>query len=153
LALRALAAAIIWFALCAIAVAGSSGNAVPYIDLPLLPTGVAPGSAGFTMTINGAGFAPTSVVNWNGSPRSTTFVSSAQLTASIPASDVATIGTVSITVSSPAPGGGVSNVIFFSVKGPVKRVAMRAKGTCSEYPLVATGDFDGDGNTDIANDR
>ena len=43
--------------------------------------------------MNGTGFVGKSVVNWNGSPRTTTFVSKSQLTAAITASDIAKAGT------------------------------------------------------------
>lgn len=55
--------------------------------------------SGFTLTVTGTNFVNGSVVNWNGSPRSTAFVSATQLTAAIPASDIASAGTASITVS------------------------------------------------------
>ncbi|HSZ18449.1 MAG TPA: hypothetical protein VK770_01585 [Candidatus Acidoferrum sp.] len=55
--------------------------------------------SGFTLTVNGTNFLNSSVVDWNGSPRATAFVSSTQLTAAIQAPDIATAGTASITVS------------------------------------------------------
>src|SRR6266852_647237 len=90
-------------------------NPVPFVNQPLVPTTVVPGSAAFTLTVNGTGFVSGSVVNWNGSPRTTTFVSGSQLTAAISAADVAMVGTPSITVTSPTPGGGKSNAVPFSI--------------------------------------
>lgn len=55
--------------------------------------------SGFTLTVNGTNFLNASVVDWNGSPRATTFVSPTQLTAAIQAPDIAAAGTASITVS------------------------------------------------------
>src|ERR1017187_3492528 len=89
-------------------------NPVPFIDQPLVPDATAPGGAGFTLTVNGAGFVPASVVNWNGSPRATTFVSRSKLTATILASDIAKASTAAVTVVNPNPGGGTSNTQFFS---------------------------------------
>jgi len=134
--------------LTAIAFAGSSNNAVPFIDLPLLPRSVKPGAAGFTLTVNGAAFAPGAVVNWNGSPRVTTFISKTQLAAAILASDVVARGTASIPVTNPASGGGTSNVAYFSVTNQEPAVGLGIKGTCSSGPAV-TGDFNSDGNVDI----
>src|SRR5207245_613161 len=68
-----------------------------------------------TMTVNGTNFFTESVVKCNGSPRATTVVSGTQLTASIPASDLTTLGTDSITAVTPAPGGGTSNSATFAV--------------------------------------
>jgi hypothetical protein len=59
----------------------------PLINQPLVPEAVKPGGAGFTLTVNGTGFVSGSLVNWNGSARDTTFVSTAKLTANIPPSD------------------------------------------------------------------
>jgi hypothetical protein len=93
-------------------------NAVPLVNQPLVPTAVAPGGPSFTLTVNGTGFVSTSTINWNGTPLATTFVSSSQLTATVPAANIAKGSTASITVSSPAPGGGTSNVLFFAVSAP-----------------------------------
>jgi uncharacterized protein (TIGR03437 family) len=76
------------------------------------------GSGSFTLTVNGSNFVPTSVVNWGGQSRTTTFVSNSQLTAAIPASDLNTAGTVNITIFNPAPGGGTSNALPFTVNLP-----------------------------------
>ena len=68
--------------------ASAQNNAVPFISQPLSPMTVAPGGQPFTLNVNGAGFVSTSVVNWNGSPRSTTFISGTKLQASISAEDI-----------------------------------------------------------------
>src|SRR5205823_1071084 len=93
-------------------------NPVPLINQPLVPDAIAPGGAGFTLTVNGTGFVSGSVVNWNGSARATTFVSNSQLTGNILASDIATASTASITVVNPTPGGGRSNAVFFPITIP-----------------------------------
>src|SRR5438309_2065283 len=82
-------------------------NPVPFIS-SVTPTSTPSGSAGSTLTVNGSNFVPGSVVNINGSPRSTTYISPSQLTVSIPASDFTYVGTPNITVTNPAPGGGTS---------------------------------------------
>src|ERR1700723_690280 len=58
-------------------------NAIPLVNQPLVPTATAPGGATFPLTVNGSGFASGPVVNWNGSARATTVVSSSQVTAAI----------------------------------------------------------------------
>lgn len=73
------------------------------------------GSAAFTLTVNGAGFISGSTVYWGTSALTTQFVSAAQVTAQVPASDIADSGTDSITVENPAPGGGTSNTLQFEV--------------------------------------
>jgi hypothetical protein len=81
----------------------------------LAPSSIASGSSGFALTVNGSGFAPTSVVRWNGSSRTTTFVSSTQLQAQITAADVASSGSASVSVFTPAPGGGTSATLTFTI--------------------------------------
>jgi hypothetical protein len=92
----------------------SGMNGVP-ATFSLTPASTTAGSGGFTLTVTGANFVPGSVVRWNGSDRTTTFVSSTQLTATITAADVASAGTRSVTVFNPAPGGGLSNAQTFTV--------------------------------------
>ena len=81
------------------------------------PSSVQYGSAGFTITLTGSDFAATSVVRWNGAPRTTTFVNLNKLTATIFDSDVASAGFVPVTVVTPSPGGGTSNSLNFTVIG------------------------------------
>jgi RHS repeat-associated protein len=95
---------------------GSNGGSNPMPQAnSLSPNSATAGGAAFTLTVTGAGFVSSTTVQWNGSSRATTFVSSTQLTASIPASDIAAQGTAQVTVSSPAPGGGVSSALTFTI--------------------------------------
>jgi len=89
-------------------------NPVPTIT-SLSPISATAGGPAFTLTVNGDNFVSGSTVQWGGSVRTTTFISSTQLTATITASDITTAGTVSVTVVSPAPGGGRSNTLPFVV--------------------------------------
>ena len=54
-------------------------------------------------------------MRWNGSARTTTYVSPTQLTAAITAADIASAGTFPVTVFNPTPGGGTSNAVNFVV--------------------------------------
>jgi hypothetical protein len=127
-------------------------NAVPFTNQPLVPASAAPGSGAFTLTVNGTGFVSGAVVNWNGSPRTTTFVSSSSLQASITAADVANKGTASVTVVNPAPGGGASNAVFFPVREPLASVAAAVD---NKFSSVASGsvtiaaDFTNNGKQDL----
>jgi hypothetical protein len=104
--------------------ASGNGNPVP-ATTSLSPSSATAGDAGFTLTVNGSGFVSDSVVQWNGASRTTTYVSATQLTAAIPATDIAAAGTASVTVFNPAPGGGTSNAQSFTI-------------TASDNPVPAT---------------
>jgi hypothetical protein len=76
------------------------------------PSTVAAGGAGFTLTVNGAGFVKGSLVEVNGVARGTTFVSTTQLTAAIRAADIAAPGTDQITVLNQVVGAGSTSAPF-----------------------------------------
>lgn len=80
----------------------------------LYPSGAAVAGPGFTLSVQGSGFVPISVVRWNGSDRPTTFVNDSQLTAEIPAADVLSLGNNDVSVFNPAPGGGTSGNAGFT---------------------------------------
>ncbi len=82
----------------------------------ILPDRIAAGySSPITLSLNGSGFISQSVVDWNSTALATTYVSSTELTATIPSSDFASVGTATITVTNPSPGGGASTGATFQV--------------------------------------
>jgi Tol biopolymer transport system component len=95
-----------------------SGNPAPAIG-SFAPISVQVDGPGFTLELLGTGFISSSTVNWNGSPRTTTFVSSTELRASIPGQDRSTVGSASITVVNPPPGGGTSPSVRISIINPL----------------------------------
>jgi hypothetical protein len=96
----------------------TSVNPAPTLS-SLSPASILVGSGTFALTVNGSGFVAASVVHWNGTALPTTYVSATQLSAQVPASDVASIGSAGITVVSPAPGGGTSSALTFSINSTV----------------------------------
>jgi hypothetical protein len=135
--------------LCSTLLAQSS-NPVPFINQPLVPETVAPGSGGFTLTVHGSGFAPTAVVEWNGSARQTIVVSSSLLQATIKASDVASTSSNRVTVVNLDSHNETSDVTYFMVRKPTPSVALIPSTTFSATGFVAGGDFNNDGRLDIA---
>jgi hypothetical protein len=128
-------------------------NPVPMINQPLVPDAIAPGGAGFILVVHGTGFVSGAVVNWNDSSLATTFVKDSQLTATVPASDIAAASTASVTVVNPSPGGGTSNVMFFAVTPSSSSIALSAPsafGAGTDPDSAAVGDFNGDGKLDLA---
>lgn len=73
------------------------------------------GQIGFTLTVTGSGFTSGSVIEWNGSPRPTTYLSATALTTEVTASDLAQPNTVPITVSNQAANTPDSNFINYSI--------------------------------------
>lgn len=74
------------------------------------PAVVAAGGATFPLTITGSGFVSGAVVNWSGTPLTTTYQSATLLNATVPASLVSTSGKYLVTVTN--PGGVVSTNNF-----------------------------------------
>jgi trimeric autotransporter adhesin len=77
------------------------------------------GGPTFTLTVTGTHFVPGAVVTWDGLPRITTFVGPTELTAAIPAPDLAASDTVTIAVANPDPAIGTSNGKTFVVTAPI----------------------------------
>jgi uncharacterized protein (TIGR03437 family) len=98
------------------------GASNPPLITSLNPGFVPAGNAQFTLTVNGSNFVNGAVVRWNGNNRTTTFVSSAQLTATIPAADVASAGLANVTVFN-ATNNTTSTAATFAVAGAVSNVS------------------------------
>lgn len=103
----------------------------------LSPATVLQGSSAFTLQVTGSNFTNKSVVMWNGVPRPTTYVSSTQLTASILAGDIGTTGAVQVTVQTPPPGGGTSNVAGFAIVTATEQALAEVSATFAAYRLAA----------------
>jgi uncharacterized repeat protein (TIGR03803 family) len=91
-----------------------TSNPVPSIT-SLSPSSLTVGAASQNLTINGTGFLSNSTGTFNGIAHTPTFVSSTQLMISLTTSDLATAGSFPVVVTNPAPGGGTSNVVNFTV--------------------------------------
>lgn len=83
------------------------------------------GGSDVPMTVTGTNFVQSpgnpvnSVVKWNANNLVTTFVSSTQLNAVVPAALVASVGNATVTVVNPTPGGGTSNGVTFTITSSV----------------------------------
>jgi hypothetical protein len=79
----------------------------------LTPASIVARGPAFTLTVKGKGFINGCTVRWNGNSKPTTFRSSSRVSAAIPAGEIATPGTTTITVAN--PDGGVSNAYTLAV--------------------------------------
>ena len=116
----------------------TGNNPVPTLS-SISPNSAVAGGGGFTLTLYGAGFMQGSWVRFNGLARTTTFVSSNQLTAVIPAFDIATGGTYAVDVANPAPGGASSNAILFNVSSVTQTPGLPNTGFGSESKSLDWG--------------
>jgi len=88
-------------------------QAAPTLD-SLSPAFISAGKSAFTLTVTGTGFTSSSVVYWGSAALTTTYVSATQLTASVPATEVASAGTAAITVQTVA-SASASNLMQFEI--------------------------------------
>jgi sugar lactone lactonase YvrE/plastocyanin len=95
------------------------------------------GSPGFTLSVTGTGFTNGSVVQWNGSARTTTFIDSQDLTATIAAADISAKQTVTVTVQN--PDGTVSPGFSFVVDSTPSLTAPISVTTSTKSLQVAQG--------------
>ena len=99
------------------------------------------GTQGFTLTVNGSTFTQQSVVLWNGNSLPTTYVSSSQLTAQVPASDITTTGTAAVSVSDLTYG--TTNTEIFTINPSPLTITSLSPATINAgspaFTLTVTG--------------
>lgn len=105
------------------------------------PTSATAGSSPITLTVTGTSFMANSFVQVNGAAHSTTFVSGTQLATTLTVADLASAGSLSITVST--PGGGTSGPLVFTVNNPVPGLSALSPASVvagsSGFTLTVTG--------------
>jgi trimeric autotransporter adhesin len=89
-------------------------NPAPTIS-EISPNAVGTGATSASVSVIGTGFVPTTVIDSNGSPRTTVYVSGTQMNVTLSSADVAAAGTLSLTAVTPAPGGGTSTASSVNV--------------------------------------
>ncbi|HKF21525.1 MAG TPA: hypothetical protein VKE93_08155, partial [Candidatus Angelobacter sp.] len=117
-------------------------NPLPTVS-SLSPSALAAGGPAFTLTVTGTNFVPTSVVQFAGAARPTTFVSSTTLQASIPSADISNVGLSSVTVFNPTPAGGTSGKLTFTAAFPPPRITLLTPGSAvhggGDFTVTVTG--------------
>lgn len=78
--------------------------------------GATAGGGGFTLVVHGRGFVRTSRIRWNGTERTTRWISPTRLETDVSAGDVATPRTATVTVAT--PGAPASNAAQITVRTP-----------------------------------
>lgn len=118
---------------------------VPVLN-EIIPTSAVAGGVGFTLSALGNYFAPNAFVQFNGTEVSTVNNNSQVLTATIPASVIASAGTVQVAVVNPPPGGGTSSPQPFTLTLPTTvptissvSPASAASGSNGTFTIAGTG--------------
>jgi WD40-like Beta Propeller Repeat len=104
----------------------------------LQPSQVLVGGAGFTLTITGRNFVPTSFVTVNNSNRQASFQDSTSLQVAIAGSDIAQTGMLEIAVVNPPPDGGTSDPVPLSVQNPVPTISMLSPSSAMAGSTITT---------------
>ena len=89
-------------------------NPAPTLN-SLAPASATASNNAMTLIVNGADFVAGARVNWNGLDLATTFVNSGKLQATVGVGLLANAGTRTVKVRNPAPGGGDSNALTFTI--------------------------------------
>ena len=94
----------------------SSGTKNPLpVAQSLSPASATHGGSNFVLKVQGKGFVPGSQVTWNSSTLYADYIGPTQLNVYVPATSIASPGTANLVVTNPAPGGGVSSTLVFSI--------------------------------------
>jgi len=98
------------------------------------------GGVGFTLTVNGSGFASGAVVQWNDASLPTTFVNEQQLTAVVTTSLIASAGNVSVTVM---VNDTASGPVMFTIAGQQPTIGTLQPSVAMAgglaFPLIVDG--------------
>jgi Big-like domain-containing protein len=131
---------------------GTASNPTPTITAPLVPATATAGGAAFTLTINGTNFVSGATVSFGTTTGlAPSSITAMQILVTIPATAIATAGTPGVIVTNPAPGGGPSNSVAFTVSassgsftlgGGAATVTAGSSGP-SAITLTPTGGFAG----------
>lgn len=98
-----------------------SGTSAGFCRLPvplissISPSSVVAGTQYMDLTVHGSNFTTASIVYWNDSPRPTTYTDETTLQVDLTSTDLASAGTVSISVQNPPPGGGSTERLPFTI--------------------------------------
>jgi hypothetical protein len=109
------------------------------------PNSASGGGSSLALTLHGSDFVSNSVARWNGIDRTTTYVSATEIRTSLTASDLLVAGEYEVSVANPAPAGGASGDMAFSVSDftmsdPSSDLSVAA-GQSATCPLQVTPRF------------
>jgi hypothetical protein len=98
---------------------GSAGGGGTPQDIPTLsalaPSVTTAGTSQLTLVVYGSNFENSATVQWNGTALPSTWVSATEMTATIPANDISSVGSAKVTVVNSSAGGGTSAALTFTI--------------------------------------
>jgi hypothetical protein len=100
----------------------------------LTPSKTTAGYPAFLLGTSGSGWAPCTVIQWNGESRTTLFVGATGATAPISAGDIAVAGQAAVTAVNPTATGGTSSTVSF----PIFSAPGQSSGSASAAGALAT---------------
>lgn len=118
---------------------GGGGSQAPTVT-SISPTSVMAGSGNLTLTLNGSGFLTTTTVQVGGAAEQTAYVSSTQVTATIPASQLASgaqLGVIALNGSSSSGSGSPINLQVTNPSPTITSVSPTTELAGSASPVVA----------------
>ncbi|MFP2933570.1 IPT/TIG domain-containing protein [Pyxidicoccus sp. 3LG] len=112
----------------------ASAPVLSHLEPPVLTAG----GYGVTLAVHGSGFTRDSVIHVDGSPRTTSFVGDDHLSTPLSEQELSLAGVRTVTVRTPAPGGGTSLPLLLNVDA--RRPVPLLRGT--EAGSIAAGSAD-----------
>lgn len=109
------------------------------------PNKAAVGSVGPSIVVGGNNFVPRSIVQLDGQPLATSFVSGTELRATIPSTKLTAVATLNLSVGTSPPGGGASKVVTFQVENAaatltsISPLSVLAGAPATKLTLTGTG--------------
>ena len=111
------------------------------------PSTITAGNTGFTLTMTGSNFNTSSVVQWNGTALTTTYVSPTEVTAAVPSSDLTTQGSATVDVINAATDISTSQTITIDAAPSITSINptdIPASQQGLTMTITGTGFVDGD---------
>ena len=118
------------------------GGGQPPPDIPTLsaivPSSAVAGGSAFTLTLYGSNFENGATVKWNGAALTALWVGATNMTAVVPAAELATAGTADVTVTNPDSAQSVSSAQTFTISAaPITTTWVRSMaGIASPNDIV-----------------
>jgi hypothetical protein len=103
---------------------GQGLTSAPLPAITLIPAIAQITSGTGQIAVYGSGFMPNSTVYWNGSARATTYGGATVLIGTLSPSDLAKVGEATVTVGTPAPGGGTSAPAIATIFGQMPNLTI-----------------------------